>query len=70
MGDDIRKLANTDGGIVLVREFLAGLPLDILSGLDMLTVAPHDVVCHLTVLSVIAGAIHTPVASPTCPVIS
>ena len=69
MGDDIRTLANTDSGIVLVCKILACLPLDILSGLGMSTAVPHDVVRHLTVLAVIGGAIHAPVASPTCPAI-
>ena len=59
--------ANTDSGMVLVREIPAGIPPDILSGLGMSAAVLRVVVCHLTVLAVIGGANHTPVVIPTRP---
>ena len=49
MGEDIRMLVNTDSGIVLVCEILAGIPADILAGLGKSVAVLHDVVRHLTV---------------------
>jgi hypothetical protein len=51
MGDDMRTLAITDSGMVLIHEILTGIPPDILAGLGVLVAVPHDVICHLTVLA-------------------
>ena len=56
-------------GMILVRDILVGIPPNISAGLGALVAILHDVVRRLTVLAVMGGAIHTPVASPTSPTI-
>jgi hypothetical protein len=46
MGEDMGMTANTDSGMVWLRDILAGIPPDILAGLGTPVAGRHVVIRH------------------------